>query len=132
MAVKNLQTLALCVANKRGVRVTGMECNGSPMTDGKFQAHFLSLLWHPLPGPYPIRTGPDTKLETPDQRSLAEANTVQRTGRSRGRAGVHSSTSVARCASTTVLSTRGSLLRTAMSKSGLGRLAKRSTDRVLG
>jgi len=132
MAVKNLQTLALCVANKRGVRVTGMECNGSLTSDGKFQAHFLSLLWHPLPGPYPIRTGPnaDAKLAEPDQASTAEANTVQRTGRSASRAGVHTSISVARCASTTVLSTQTSLLR-AM-RTGEGRLAKRSTNEVLG
>lgn len=123
MAVKNLQTLALCVANKCGVRVTGTECNGSMQADGKFQAHFLSLLWHPLPGLYPIRTGPDAELAE-DNAAMAEA--IQRAGRSASWVGVHSSTRIARCVSTTVLSTLSSITRQS------GRFTKRTTNQVRG
>src|SRR5688572_6071607 len=101
MAVKNLQTLAVCVANERGVRVAGMEC-GSMQADGNALAHFLSLPWQSLPGPYPIQTGPDAKL-VHDNAETASA--ALRTGRSatsttvrRGR------TRFARTASPSVLS----------------------------
>jgi hypothetical protein len=75
MAVKNLQTVAVCVA-EHGVLVTGMECKGS-MRFGGFQAP-LSLPRLPRPG-YPIRTGPDAKLPADN---AAEAMGLTRVGRS--------------------------------------------------
>jgi len=102
MAVKNMQTLVVCAANINGVRVTGTECNGSLQVDGKAPRHFLSLLWLPLPGHYPIRTGPDAKIAE-DNPALARA---ERTGRSASGAGVSPSIGLARRASRTVLSTR--------------------------
>jgi hypothetical protein len=65
MAVKNLQTLALCVANQTGVRVTGTECNAIMQAMAKFQAPFLSLPWHPLPASTRLaRTARRTVLST--------------------------------------------------------------------
>jgi len=115
MAVKNLQTLALCVANTNGVRVTGTACNDSMRADGKSQAHFLSLPWRLLPGLYPIRTGP-TALFAKQNPAAAEA--VQRTGRSSGRVGVCPSIRLTRSASRAVLST--------------GRIAGRTLKPVVG
>ena len=115
MAVKNLQTLALCVANTNGVRVTGTACNDSMRADGKSPAHFLSLPWRLLPGLYPIRTGPAAMFAEPNP---ATAQAVQRTGRSSGRAGVYPSICLTRSASRAVLST--------------GRIAQRMLKRVAG
>ena len=105
MAVKNLQTLITCVASNQGVRVTGTECKGTLPADGKYPVHFLFLLWHPLPGSYAIRTGPDARFAE-DNAAMAEA--IQRTGRSAVRTGVSQSTRLARSVSRTVLSTRSS------------------------
>jgi len=111
MAVKNLQNLALCVANFRGVRVTGTECKGTMPADGIISAHLLSLLWQPLPGLYPIRTGPDAKFA---EDNAATAQAVERAGRSASGAGVPVSTrltslvKLARNVSRTVLSKRSS------------------------
>ena len=77
MAVKNLQTVALCVANIHGVRVTGTESKES-MRSGKIQAP-LSLPRLPLPGSYPIPTRPFAEL---DADNAATVMAVQRTGRS--------------------------------------------------
>jgi hypothetical protein len=92
MAVKNLQTVALCVANSRGVRVTGTECNASMHAMGSDPAPFLFLPWRSLPGLYPIRREPAT------------AEAFQRTGRSARRARVNASTQLTRSVSRTVLS----------------------------
>ena len=78
MAVKNLQTLASCVAKFHGVTVTGTECSGSMRPFGKRQAT-LSLPRLPLPGSYPIPTRPFAEL---DADNAATAMAVQRTGRS--------------------------------------------------
>jgi hypothetical protein len=77
MAVKNLQTVALCVANIHGVRVTGTECIGSKRAFGRFQAT-LSLPRLPRCGSYPMPTRPDAKLAD----NAATAQAVKRTGRS--------------------------------------------------
>jgi hypothetical protein len=104
MANKNLQTRAMTVAS-RGVVVTGLEC-GSKQAEGKSEAHFLSLLWHPLPGPYPIPVGPDARFAD-DNAAMAPA--IHRTGRSASSSGVLASTRwLARTASRTVLSGRSS------------------------
>ena len=108
MAVKNLQTLALCVANTNGVRVTGTECKDMMPASGTIPAHLLSLLWQPLPGPYPIRTGPDAELAEDNTRA---AQAVRRAGRSASEAGIPVSTGLrwfARTVSRTVLSKRSS------------------------
>ena len=76
MAVKNLQTVALWLANQHGVRVTGMKCKES-MRRESIQAP-LSLPRLPRPG-YPIRTGPDADLRG-DNAPAAQA--VTRVGRS--------------------------------------------------
>jgi hypothetical protein len=105
MAVKNLQKLAVTVANLKGVVVTGLEC-GSKQADGKIQAHFLSLQWHPLSGLYPIRTGPAASFAE-DNAAMAPA--IQRAGRSASSPGVPASTTrLARTTSRTVLSGRSS------------------------
>lgn len=104
MAVKNLQTLAVCVAKYHGVRVTGVECMDSMRTDGKFQAP-LSLSRLPLPGSYPIPTRPDAEL---DADNAATARAVERTGRSASGAGVVPSARLVQSASVIVLSRRSS------------------------
>jgi hypothetical protein len=76
MAVKNLQTLALCVATIHGVRVTGTECMGS-MRFGPQASRSLPRL--PRPGFYPIPTRPDAELRADN---AATAQAVKRTGRS--------------------------------------------------
>jgi hypothetical protein len=76
MAVKNLQTVALCVA-ECGVRVTGMESKVEMRLPREFTAP-LSLPRLPRPG-YPIRTGPDADLRG-DNAPAAQA--VTRVGRS--------------------------------------------------
>ena len=96
MAVKNLQTVALCVASIHGVRVTGTEC--SVKMDGGFQAPILSLLRLPLSGSYPIRTRPDADLA--DNAAAAKA---VRTGRSIEEAGEHPRAKLARTARGTIL-----------------------------
>ena len=73
MAVKNLQTVAVCVA-EFGVRVTG---TGSPRFTGKRPAP-LSLPRQPRSG-YRIRTGPDAELMADN---AAAAKAVIRVGRS--------------------------------------------------
>jgi len=100
MVVKNLQTLAVCVANI-GVRVTGMGCGSKPAKE--FQAPILSLPWQPLPGTYPMQTGRDAERFA-DNAATAEA--VHRTGRSVSGVGNLPSARLARSASRTVLSTR--------------------------
>jgi hypothetical protein len=107
MVVKNLQTLAVCVANVNvndnvGVRVTGLVCGSMPAKE--FQAQILSLPWQPLPG-YPIRTGPDAERFADN---AATARAVHRTGRSVSGVGNLPSARLARGASRTVLSTRSS------------------------
>jgi hypothetical protein len=97
MAVKNLQTLVVCVANKHGVRVTGTEC-GSMLAGGKFQASHLFLLRHPFPGRMPTNAADNA----------ATAPAVHRIGRSVRGIGATASTRLARTASRTVLSTRSS------------------------
>jgi hypothetical protein len=88
MAVKNLQTVAVCIA-EFGVRVAGTDSMvGQPMAP-------LSLPRLPLPG-YPIRTGPDADLRADN---AAAARAVMRTGRS-----------VSASARETVLSKRSSIL----------------------
>jgi len=130
MAVKNLQTLALCVANNHGVRVTGTECNGSMQAHGKSQAHFLSLLWLPLPGPYPIRTGPDAEIA--EDKNPATAEAVLRTGRSASWAGVLPSTRLARSFRQTVLSTQPQSSATARFWLFDGDRSGRSAKRITG
>lgn len=103
MAEKNLQTQALRDATLRGVRVAGMECNGSLQADGKPEATFLFLPWHPCAGMRPIRTGPANRAD-----NTATALTVERTGRSACGAGVCVSARRARSSRGTVLSTRSS------------------------
>ena len=76
MAVKNLQTVALWLANQHGVRVTGMECKES-MRLGSIQAP-LSLPRLPRPG-YPGPKGPDADLQADN---AAAAQAVTRVGRS--------------------------------------------------
>src|SRR5438105_2793427 len=76
MAVKNLQTVARCLAKQFGVRVTGME-RKETMRVGSIQAP-LSLPRLPRPG-YPTRTGPDADLRG-DNAPAAQA--VTRVGRS--------------------------------------------------
>ena len=76
MAVKNLQTVASCVA-EHGVRVTGMKCKGTMRLEREFPAS-LSLPRLPKPG-YPIRTGPDAELRAD---IAAAAQAVTRVGRS--------------------------------------------------
>jgi len=105
MAVKNLQTLAVRLANIHGVRVTGAECMGSMRIDGKLQAP-LSLPRLPRPGFYPTRTRPDVDLNADNNAATAKA--VERTGRSASGAGVLPSAWLARSASGTVLSKRSS------------------------
>ena len=79
MAVKNLQKLVQCVANMRGVVVTGT-CKETMRADGNFQAPFLSLpSLVPLAGPFPIGMQPDNQG-------------VLRTGRSARMLGVSPST----------------------------------------
>jgi len=104
MAVKNMQTVARCVANQHGVRVTGTECS-SMQAGGSFQAPILSLPWHPLPGLYPTRTGLDAKIA---EDNTATALAVLRTGRSASGAGAPTISRLARTASGTVPSTRSS------------------------
>jgi hypothetical protein len=104
MAVKNLQTLAVRLANIHGVRVTGAECMRSMRTDGKFQAP-LSLPRLPRPGFYPIPTRPDAELCADN---AATAKAVERTGRSACGAGVVPSAALVQSASGTVLLRRSS------------------------
>jgi hypothetical protein len=78
MAVKNLQTLALCVATNHGVRVTGTECIGSKRAVAGFQAS-LSLPRLPRCGRYPMPTRSDAELAADN---AATAMTVKRAGRS--------------------------------------------------
>jgi hypothetical protein len=92
MAVKNLKTVAVCVAEV-GVRVTG---TGSMRTGGKRPAP-LSLPGQPLPG-YPIPAAPDAELLADN---AAAARAVTRVGRS-----VSGSVRLARLASGIVLSKR--------------------------
>lgn len=99
MVVKNFQTVAVCVAKFAGVRVTGM---GSMKAAGKSQAP-RSLPRLPLPGLYPVRTGPDANLWADN---AAPAQAVERTGRSACGAGDFPTTRLARCARGTVLSKR--------------------------
>jgi hypothetical protein len=102
MAVKNLQTLVVCVANIHGVRVTGAECMGSMRIDASFQAP-LPLPRLLLPGSYPIPTRPDAELCADN---AATAKAVERTGRSASGTGVLPSARLVRSASGTVLSRR--------------------------
>jgi hypothetical protein len=87
MAVKNLQTVALCVANIHGVRVTGTECIGSKRAFGRFQAT-LSLPRLPRGGSYPMPTRPDAELAADN---AATAQAVKRAGRSASGVGEHPS-----------------------------------------
>jgi hypothetical protein len=87
MAVKNLQTLVSCVANIRGVRVTGMECMDS-MRFGTFPAPIQSLPRLPQTGRYPIATRLDADLRADN---AAAAQAVTRAGRSERGAGEHPS-----------------------------------------
>jgi hypothetical protein len=81
MAIKTLQKLAMRSAVK-GVRVTGLDCNGAMPADGILR--FLSLLWQAQPGPFPAER-PDVSLAE-DNARMAQA--VLRTGRSAAFAGV--------------------------------------------
>jgi hypothetical protein len=104
MAVKNLQTVAVCAANvKVGVRVTGLECGS--MQAREFQAPFLSLPWQPLPG-YPIQAEADADRFADENAATALA--VHRTGRSVSGVGNLPGSRLARSASRSVLSTRPS------------------------
>jgi len=98
MAIKNLQTVAVCAANIQGVRVTGM--GKGTMGAGSIPAS-LSLPRLPLPGSYLIRTGPDAKVA--DNAAAARAVWA---GRSMSGAGFLPSGWLARSASRTVLSKR--------------------------
>jgi hypothetical protein len=80
MFVKNLQSVALCVA-KLGVRVTGTDCTGSMTREP--QVPILSLPWQTLSGRFP--TGPDAKLA---DENAAMARAIHRAGRSAAFAGV--------------------------------------------
>jgi len=105
MAVKNLQTLAVCVANIHGVRMTGMECMDSQRAFGKLQAP-LSLPRLPRPGFYPTRTRPDVDLNADNNAATAKA--VERTGRSASGAGKLPSARLAQRPREAVLSKRSS------------------------
>ena len=85
MAVKNLQTVALCVAKIHGVVVAGTERKGS-MRFG-LQAS-RSLPGQPRLGHYPIRTAPDAELLADN---AATARAVIRAGRSASGAGERAS-----------------------------------------
>jgi hypothetical protein len=103
MVVKNLQTLAVCVANiPVDASVTGLGCGSMPAKE--FQAPFLSLPWQPLPG-YPIQADTDADRFADN---AATATAVHRTGRSVSGVGNLPSARLARSASRTVLSGRSS------------------------
>jgi len=53
MAVKTLQNLVQCVANDRGVHMTGMLCKNSMRAAGSFSAPISFLPSLPFVGPYP-------------------------------------------------------------------------------
>jgi hypothetical protein len=108
MANKNLQTLAVNVANIQGVVMTGPEC-GSKQAAGMFPTHLLSLLWHPLPGLYLPRPEELPDAEFAEDNSAMAPPAIGRAGRSASSPGVSRSTQrLARTASRTVLSKRSS------------------------
>ena len=98
MAVKNLQTVAVCVANIHGVRVTGTERKGSMRQ--REQTASLSLPRLSLPGSYPAPMSPDADLRADN---AAAALGLTRAGRS-----VSESAELARTAGGTILSKRWS------------------------
>lgn len=120
MVIKNLQSLEMQNAVNTGVRVTGMERNGSMQADGIFLAPIPSLLGHSLPGPFPTPTAGDAG----EHQDLAAAQAVLRTGRSAISTCVTSQTRRASNARPTVRSKRSSSY--ASSHRPQGRWAKRS------
>jgi hypothetical protein len=76
MAVKNLQTVAMCVANIQGVVVTGTDCMGS-MRFGLRASQPLPRL--PRLGHYPSPKRPDATVSADN---AATAQAVKRAGRS--------------------------------------------------
>lgn len=78
MAVKNLQTVAMRVANLSGVRVAGTESMDLKRAFGMFPTP-LSMPRQSLSGSYPIPTWPKAELCAED---AATAQAVHRTGRS--------------------------------------------------
>ena len=74
MAVKNLQTVASCVADIHGVRVTG---TGSMRFTGTQPAPFQTLPGLPLVGSYAMPTRPEAEAD-----NAATAKAEVRTGRS--------------------------------------------------
>jgi len=101
MTVINLQSLVLRPALNLGVNATGLEgkANGTVMATPPAPS---SQPWQPVPGPYPIRTGPATDADHRDEDLMASA--VTRAGRSVRKAGVSASTRSARFAEGAILS----------------------------
>jgi hypothetical protein len=103
MAVQNLQSLVQRAARgcDVGVRATGLESKDLFAAVVGNSAQAPSSSWHPLSGPYPIRTGPESagghrmkSMDTPDRRA----------GRSAGTGGVISRIGFARIGRATILS----------------------------
>jgi len=120
MAIKNLQTVAMCVANMRGVRVTGTESKGAMGLVVLLAPRSLPRL--PQLGMYPIRTGPDAKLVA-DNAATAQA---ERTGRSACGAGILPRAVRARSASGTFLSGRSRSRFTSMHQKAMPGVASQS------
>jgi len=110
MAVQNLQSLVLRAARLAGVRATGVESKALFTVMGSNPAQAPSSSWHPLPGPYPIRTSTES---SDGHRSQSMDPSARRAGRSASIAGVPGRIGSARIGGATILSswshTRGSL-----------------------
>jgi hypothetical protein len=111
MAIQNLHNLVLRAASLAGVRTTSQERKALFMAVVGNPARALSLPWQPLPGLYPIRTGPEStggyrsRLHRAcSMRPMATDTLGGRAGRSAGCAGALGQARLARLADATILS----------------------------